>query len=356
MLQKIKLFFFLFNSAQYISGEIPSVELKNAARPGTQMPFIGLGTGGYGHDPSVKQPEDWDIPPIPGDAVQMWLQLGGKRIDAALSYLNQVEIGKAIKASGKARNSLFITSKVGPGKAGTAEHFQAKVGMGYNQTMMQFDEILKSLGTNYIDLLLLHWPGVDNSSGTWINDSPCINEHENFRFCRQESWRALQDIYKQGRAKAIGVANFEQNHLQDILDMQDLLPAVNQVEFHPYWHENELVKFCHANDITFNGYASLGTPDFMMVPPQSIRWPKHFLQLQTVKTISQLISKTPAQVVLRWSVQQGILVNPRMKSQTHMKENLAIFDFQLSTKQMQELSSLSPPKQNKVCPDPHLIP
>jgi len=150
------------------------------------------------------------------------------------------------------------------------------------------------------------------------------------------------------------VSNYEVNHLLEIINLHSLVPSVNQVEFHPYWHEDELVDFCHKNNITFNSYSPLGTPDHATSlgptwnPIPDLR--KH----PKVTDLAQQLGKTPAQILLRWHMQQGLVTNPRTQNPTHMQENLSVFDFQLNDEAMATLSYLNHP-MSKICPDPRLI-
>ena len=322
-----------------ISVEVPSVTLMNAAIPGTKMPVVGIGTGAYVYKPRTEPGEIWTNDTAE-KAVGEWLTLGGRRIDASLSYRNQPGVGKAIKESSVNREDIFIVSKVGSGGlvSGSA--------LGYNDTMRQVQPMLDSLQVDYVDLLLIHWPGPPGNS----SDPACKGNPPTWRKCRQSTWKAMEEIFKSGKAKAIGVSNFEKNHLEDIIVMNSTLPAVNQVEFHPYWHEVDLLAFCQQYNITFNGYSPLGCPDWA---PPSHHWNHTVLEEPTVTTIAKAHNRTPAQVVLRWEWQQGVLAQPRTVNSDHMKENLNYFDFMLSDDEMKQISNISPPSNPKVCPDPH---
>jgi diketogulonate reductase-like aldo/keto reductase len=327
--------FLIMNDFVRVLSDVPSVPLANGAKNGVRMPVVGIGTAGYGPPGEI-----WNDS-IADKAVTEFLKLGGRRIDTSLDYSDQKGIGQAIKASGVSREDIFITSKVGGGPP------------GYNAAMDQIDLTLQQLDSSYVDLLLIHWPGPINSS-----DAECNNgstEAEKGRSCRQATWRALEKIFQEGKAMAIGVSNFEQNHLQDIIDMNGTLPAVDQVEFQPYWHEFDLVHFCQGRNITFNGYAPLGTPDWA---PITHDWPGHNTTMQqpTIVKIAQEHDKTPAQVILRWQWQLGIVLNPRSENPEHMKENLDIFDFSLSDAEMQQMTQIPAPDHPKVTPDPHMYP
>lgn len=316
--------------------EVPTVTLRNAAKPGTRMPVTGIGTGGYIHDPHSTQPGEVWTDDVAEKAVGQWLSLGGKRIDTAYDYGDQTGIGKAIKASSVSREDLFIVSK-------TSSPCQ-----GYNDTLLQMKPILEQLQVDYVDLLLVHWPGPPSQS----SDPACQGNPPTWQKCRQSTWRAMEDIYMMGKARAIGVSNFEKNHLEDIIAMKTTLPAINQVEFHPYWHETDLLAFCNAHNITFNGYAPVGAPDWA---PTQRHWNHTLLQEPTIMHIAQSHNCTPAQVALRWQWQQGVLVNPRTMNPEHMMENLNFFDFELDENEMEKISNIAPPSEPKVTGDPHNI-
>lgn len=322
-----------------ISFDVPTVPLMNAAKPGLKMPVVGIGTGGYVFTPGTQPGEIW-TEGVAEKAVGQWLDLGGRRIDASYSYRDQPGVGRAIKASSVARSDMFVVSKVGSGGliSGAA--------LGYDDTMKQLQPILDTLQLEHVDLLLIHWPGPPGNS----SDPACQGNPPTWRACRQSSWRALEDIYKSGKALAIGVSNFEKNHLEDIVVMGGMLPSVNQVEFHPYWHEDDLVAYCKSLNITFNGYSPLGCPDWA---PYQHHWNKTILQEATVLKIAQTHHRTPAQVVLKWELQMGVVTQPRTKDPQHMKDNLNYFDFQLSNEEMNDISNIAKPADPKVCPDPH---
>ena len=324
-----------------IGGEIPTVTLMNAAVAGTKMPVTGIGTGAYVYNPRTQPGEIWT-----DDAaekyVAQWLKLGGRRIDASLSYRNQPGVGKAIKESAISREELFIVSKVGSGG------LVSGAALGYNDTLIQIKPILDTLQVDYLDLLLIHWPGPPGNS----SDPACQGKPATWRACRQSTWKALEEIYKMGKARAIGVSNFEKKHLEDIIAMNSTLPAVNQVEFHPYWHEDDLLAFCKSYNITFNGYSPLGCPDWA---PTQKKWSHTVLQEPTIVNIAKSHNRTAAQVILRWEWQQGVLAQPRTVNPDHMNENLNYFDFVLSDDEMKQISTIHPPANPKVCPDPNML-
>lgn len=321
--------------------DVPSVTLMNAAYPGTEMPVTGIGTGAYVQKPGTQPGEIWTNE-VAEKAVSQWLAMGGRRIDASYNYLNQVGVGRAIKVSKIPREEIFIVSKV----SGNGRSLAGGGALGYNDTMIQMKPILDTLQVDYVDLLLFHWPGPPGNS----SDPACQGDPPTWRACRQATWKALEDLYKMGKTRAIGVSNFEKNHLEDIFAMNSLIPAINQVEFHPYWHEDDLLTFCKSYNITFNGYSPLGCPDWA---PTQRHWNHSLLKEPVIEQIAERHNCTPAQVTLRWEFQQGVLVQPRTILPEHMKENLNFFDFELSDEEMLQISSIKPPPEAKVCPDPH---
>ncbi|XP_062506389.1 aldo-keto reductase Mvan_2161-like [Corticium candelabrum] len=328
---------------------VPSVLLQNSATNNVLMPATGLGTGGYALTLD-SHGEYWNDS-IAEKSVSLWLKLGGRRIDGSFSYMDQVGIGRAIKASGIPRKEIFITSKVGPGGA-NKNGVQLGGPLGYNDSLKQMEQVLGSLGVTYVDLLLIHWPY--DAIHAPSSEKECNgNTSTEMRLCRQSTWKAMLQILKEGKARAVGVSNFALQHLQDIIDMGEMIPSVNQCEFHVFWHDLELLEFCKRHNITFNGYSPLGTPDF---GPWSLGWNESLLELPLVKLISQRYGKTAAQILQRYSLHQGVLVNPRSWNEEHMRENLNVFDFELSDQEVMQLNALSTSKKPNVCPDPKKLP
>ncbi len=260
--------------------KVPTVKLNTDAA----MPQIGFGT--------------WKIIPGPQtrNSVKEALKVGYRLIDTARAYLNEKSVGKGIKESGIARQEIFVTTKLWNGD------------QGYNSALRAFDESLNKLGLEYLDLYLIHWPKTDT---------------------RAESWRALQEIHKSGRAKAIGVSNYTVKHLEELLASSDIVPAVNQVEFHPfiYNEQKELVEFCHKHGIVFEAYSPLARA--------------HNMDNQVLRTIAEHHSKTSAQIILRWEIQHGSVPIPKSTQPEHIKENFEVFDFELSEEEMQNINNLS---------------
>ncbi|CAF3588633.1 unnamed protein product [Adineta steineri] len=315
----------------------PTVRLMNAAHGEVLMPVVGLGTGGYG-EPDGSGAEYWG-PEQGHNATLAWLKMGGRRIDTSNDYASRDGIGTGWVASGIPRSEIFITSKVDP--------------TNYDQVLEAFATILKSLQTNYVDLLLIHWPGEQpGQPGKPI--PPCVKEDGTWKECRIQSWRALETLFNQKRVRAIGVSNYEVNHLLEIFNLNSTIPSVNQVEFHPYWHEDELLDFCQKQDITFNSYSPIGAPDYAITLGPTWNAIPDLRKHPNVTAIAKKHGKTSAQVILRWHWQQGIVINPRTRNPVHMMENMSIFDFQLDDQDMMTLGYLNRP-MSKVCGDARLI-
>ncbi|MBD3213408.1 MAG: aldo/keto reductase [Candidatus Lokiarchaeota archaeon] len=254
-----------------------TIELNN----GLEMPRFGLGTWKLKRD-SVINPVKWAI------------DTGYRLIDTATFYRNEKYIAQAITESGLSRDELFITSKVWD------------TDQGYENTLSAFETSLRKLDTEYLDLYLIHWP----------------------RKRRNETWKALEKLYSDGKVKAIGVANFSIQHLEEILDKHDIVPAVNQFELHPfdYSDEKDLVDFCRDNNIKVEAYSPLTHGRKLNHP--------------TLKKIGKKYDKSTAQVLIRWSLQHDFICIPKSGSEAHIKENADVFDFKLSSEDMEEIDTM----------------
>lgn len=257
---------------------IPAKTLNN----GVKMPVIGLGV--------------WKVKPsfIAERVVKDAISAGYRHIDTARIYLNEKGVGKAIKNSPVPREQLFITTKLWNDD------------QGYESALRAFDDSLKRLGLDYVDLYLLHWPVTGK---------------------RLDSWRALEEIYAGGRAKAIGVSNFTIAHLDELIKSSKVVPAVNQVEFHPFLFQKDLMDFCNKHGIALEAYSPLAHGERMDQP--------------VISALAAKYKKTNAQVMLRWSVQRGNIVIPKTTHKERMTENLDIFDFEINDKDMKSLDGLN---------------
>jgi len=268
---------------------------------GVKMPALGLGT---------FQARGEDVE----KAVISALNAGYRHIDTASIYRNEENIGTAIARSGVPRNDIFITSKVSP-----AEH-------GYKNVLDACAAVLKRLGTDYLDLYLIHWPG---QSGLKRED-PANAE------VRKESWRAMEFLYSQGTCKAIGVSNYNVRHLEHMSQYWKTIPHVNQFECHLKLTQNELREWCFKHGIVVEAYSSLAQGTL--------------LTNGTVLEIAKSYKKTPAQILLRWGLQQNMVVIPKSITKERIIENADLYNFELRNDDVAKLSKLN--NNRHICWDP----
>jgi diketogulonate reductase-like aldo/keto reductase len=246
---------------------------------GVKMPWVGLGTFDQGAA-AVK-------------AVQFAIKAGYRSIDTGSYYQNEEEIGAGIRASDAPRRSLFITTKVW-----NSEH-------GFEATLKSFEVSLGKLGLDFIDLYLVHWP---------------VGGHN------AETWKALEKIYEQGKVHAIGVSNFEIHHLEELRKVAAVWPMVNQIELHPLKTSVALRKYCADHEIQVEAWAPLAQGNLSQKP--------------VLKKIADAHKKTIAQVILRWHLQQDIVAIPKSSHEGRIKENIDIFDFELSDSELGKIDAL----------------
>lgn len=336
------------------AANVPSVSLHNAANAGLTMPAIGLGTGAYGQNASVGfggYPECWAEFPAQmhgagacgvyvRQAVDDWLSLGGRRIDSANSYSNQLQVGRALHASAVPVEEMFVLSKVGSTNP-----------MGYNDTLTQAKEVLADLGLERVDMLLVHWPTALPSvvNGANSTDPVCGVRSDGFTrdaaACRLSTWRAMLRLWREGSARAVGVSNYNTTHLEEIRAAGLPMPAMLQIPFNPALGRAQapLREYCRAHNITVVAYSPLGTPDVPHSRPGGGNLT--LLQQPVVTAIAAAHRRSAAQVLLRWSWQQGVLSNPRSVRPAHMVENLRVFEegedgFKLTDAEMERISAL----------------
>jgi diketogulonate reductase-like aldo/keto reductase len=264
------------------------IELNN----GIHIPIIGLGTWLLNGKSAY-------------DAVSWALELDYRLIDTATIYGNERKVGEAIYDSGISREEIFITTKVW------------KSDQGYNNTIEAFNNSLKKLGVDYIDLYLIHWPVPGKSL---------------------ETWKAMERLYNEGKTRAIGVSNYNLHFLKELLENSNQIPTINQVEFSPFLYQKELLEFCDSKGIKLEAYSPL-------TRGKKLKHPK-------VEEIAQKYNKSPAQILLRWGLQHKVIQIPKSGNENHLKDNINIFDFNLNESEIRELDNLN--EDYRVVDDPVL--
>jgi diketogulonate reductase-like aldo/keto reductase len=270
---------------------VPNITLNN----GVDIPQVGLGVWQAAEGTEVEA------------AVRAALDTGYRLIDTAAIYGNEVGVGKAIKESGLPREEVFITTKLW-----NANH-------AYEDALRAFDESLEKLDCGYIDLYLIHWPLPMEGRFT-------------------EAWRALEKLYNDKRVLAIGVSNFKPHHLDELLKEATVIPAINQIELHPMFQQKETRAYCAERGIAIESYSPL------MRAGEALEHP-------TIVNVAQRHGKTPAQVVLRWHVQSGLVVIPKSVNPERIRENFALFDFELSADEMQQIEGMDQGRRIAADPD-----
>ena len=258
---------------------------------GHKMPWLGFGVLEMNDGQEVEL------------AISYALEAGYRNIDTATVYRNERGVGKAIRESSIPRDDIFLTTKVWNSD------------QREKRTMAAFEESLNRLGTDYVDLYLVHWP---------------------VKGCYQETWKVLEEIYHSSRAKSIGVSNFMIHHLEDLLSNSQVVPAVNQVEFHPFLVQPDLLKFCQEYQIQVEAWSPLMQGQIVNVA--------------SIQKIGEKYNKTPAQIVLRWNLQHKVVTIPKSVNPNRIVENSQIFDFELSQADMNALDALDEGK--RIGPDP----
>lgn len=265
----------------------PTVLLNN----GVEMPQIGCGVFRVAHAVPV---------------VTAALEAGYRLVDTAASYGNEAAVGQAIRDSNLDPASLFVTTKL------------ANSDQGYDRALRAFDQSLERLGLPAIDLYLIHWP------------VPMRNQY-------LSTWRAFEQIYASGRARAVGVCNFQAEHLRRLADNSDLNPSVNQIELHPGYPQTELRAANAALGVITEAWSPLGRGSAL-------------LDRQEVITVARELDRTPAQTVIRWHLDEGHVVIPKSSDPGRLRSNLNVFDFALDVRQRAVLNHLTEP--GRVGPDP----
>lgn len=260
---------------------------------GLRMPQLGFGV--------------WQVADDEAHAsVAAALEAGYRSIDTAKAYDNERGTGRAIAESGLAREDVFLTTKLW-----NDEH-------GYDEALRAFDASLERLGTDYVDLFLIHWP---------------VPEQDKY----VDSWRALERIYADGRAKAIGVSNFTQSTLDKLLQEAGVVPVLNQIELHPHFNQAAMRKVNAERRLLTEAWSPLGQG-------------KGLLDDQTLQTLAEKYGKTSAQVVLRWHLQIGNVAIPKSVTPSRIKENFDVFDFELEAEDIERINALD--NGGRIGPDP----
>ena len=266
------------------SNSVPLITLNN----GQKIPQLGFGV--------------YCIPPAETEqCVLEALKIGYRHIDTAHMYGNEKEVGSAIKKSGIPRNEIFITSKLWVSEYGEGKTLQA------------IDKMLKRLDLVYIDLILLHFP---------------FNDY-------MGAYKDLEKAYEQGKVKSIGISNFENQKLEELCDAAKIKPVLNQIELHPYFQQNELRQRMDKYNTKTEAWAPLGHAMTKIFDEEII------------KKLSEKYKKSPAQIILRWDIQRGIITIPKSQKKERIKENFEIFDFEMTEDEIKEIDVLNG-KQNRI--------
>jgi 2,5-diketo-D-gluconate reductase A len=269
---------------------IPDITLNN----GQNIPQFGFGV-------FLVKPEETVA------AVSTALEVGYRHIDTAEMYGNEKEVGEAISRSDLDRADVFITTKLSNDAHEPDEARRA------------FDESLKALGVDYVDLFLIHWPLPTRYDGDYVS-----------------TWKTLEEFYREGRARSIGVSNFQPRHLRRLHTESDIPPAVNQIEVNPYLTQDEVRGFCAEHQIAIEAWSPLGRGNVLTDP--------------MIESIAHRAGKTPAQVVLRWHIERGDIIFPKSVTPARIKENFGIFDFELPPEDIEAITLLN--RDERTGPDP----
>jgi len=267
-------------------------QLYMTMNDGHKIPVVGLGT--------------WKSEPGKAtyNAVLDSINTGYRHIDTARAYGNEEDVGSAVKDSGIERKDLFITTKL------------RNPDQGFEEALQACEKSLERLDCDYIDLYLIHWPLKDK---------------------RNESWKAFIELQKRGLCRSIGVSNFTIDNLKELEAKFGVVPAANQVEFHPYHYQKDLLEYCNSKNIIIEAYSPLVHAKRM--------------DEERLVEISEEMGKTPAQILIRWAIQRGMVVLPKSVNENRIIENFAVFDFDISDSLMKRLDDLD--ERYVTCWDPH---
>ena len=260
-------------------------ELQN----GVKIPCVGFGT--------------WQTPngEIAVSSVKEAIALGYRHIDTAAGYGNEESVGIAVKQSGIKRGELFITSKLN-----NPDH-------GYVNTLAAFEQTMKNLDMDYLDLYLIHWPNPIKYRDIWQETNA-------------GSWKAMEELYAAGRIRAIGISNFCERHIEELMKTAKIAPMVNQIRLCPGDTQDEITTYCRSKNILLEAYSPLGTGKIF--------------EVEELKVLADKYGKSIAQICIRWSLQMGFLPLPKSVTASRIKENTNVFDFELSAQDVQAISNL----------------
>lgn len=270
---------------------IPTVTLNN----GIKMPLLGLGVYAPRHNSEVQQAVEWA------------LEAGCRLIDTASAYGNEREVADALQASGLPHNEVFITTKVWDDD------------QGYDRTLRAFDRSMEKLRLDVLDLYLIHWPSSPH---------------------RLDTWRALEKLCADGRVRAIGVSNYYPHHLEELLQQSNVVPAVNQFEFSPYCYLPDVLAYCRDKTIQPEGYAPLVRGEKQNDP--------------RLISLAEKYQKSTYQLLVRWSLQHGVVTIPKSVKRDRIRENFDVLDFTISDEDMGLMNTFY--DNTRVAPDPRDIP
>ena len=255
---------------------------------GQKLPTVGFGT--------YKSKGQEGI-----EAVSTAISNGYSLIDTAAVYGNEETVGKGIKASGASREDIFVTTKLW------------RENLGYESTKKEFEKSLNRLDLEYIDLYLIHWPAN-------------AKNYDNWQKTNADTWRAMEELQAEGKIKSIGVSNFFQEHLEALFETAKVIPAVNQIEFHPGYWQQELVSYCKKQNITLEAWSPLARGKVF--------------ENEVLKEIAKAHNKSVSQVCLRWIIQHEVIAIPKSTNPERIQENIELFDFELTSAEMEKIDHL----------------